>query len=133
MYIEINNNRKWKRSVDGIFAGVFQGLGESFNIQPNLLRLLWLVSVLFFGTGLLVYIIMALTLPREDQLLRYEEDKIFGVCKRISALTGLELAVVRFLTVISFIASIGTASIIYLILHFTLPKPMQKFKVYVDN
>ena len=133
MDIEVNKNRKWKRSLDGVFAGVFQGLGESFNIQPNLLRILWLMSVFFFGTGFLLYIVMALTLPREDQLLCFEEDKVFGVCKRISDLTDLELGVVRLLTVISLIASVGTASLIYIILHFTLPKKIQKLRVYIEK
>lgn len=129
MYIEINNNKKWKRSINGWFGGVFEGLGESFNIEPNILRGLWLLSAFFFGTGFLIYLVMALTLPREDQLMSYHEDKVFGVCKRIAELTGLELGVVRLLAVVSFIASAGTASLLYIILHFALPKPMQKIRI----
>ena len=129
MYIEINNNKKWKRSVNGWFGGVFEGLGESFNIEPNFLRALWLLSVFIFGTGFLVYLVLFITLPREDQLMSYHEDKIFGVCKRIAEQTGLELGVVRLLAVISFIASVGTATLVYIILHFTLPRPMEKIRI----
>ena len=129
MYIEINNNKKWKRSVNGWFGGVCEGLGESFGIEANLLRILWLASVFIFGTGLLVYIVLALTLPREDQFMSYHEDKIIGVCKRIAEQTGLELGFVRLLAVVSFIASAGTASLLYIILHFALPKPMQKITI----
>lgn len=126
MYIEVNSNKKWKRSIDGWLGGVCEGLGNSFNIEPNLIRILWVLSIFIFGTGLAIYLILALTLPREDQVMSYHEDKIFGVCKRIAELTGLELGVVRVLAVVSFFASAGTSVLLYIILHFVLPKPLKK-------
>ncbi len=48
------------------FAGVCGGIGEYFNIDPNIVRI---VAVLLgfgsFGTVLLVYIVAALLLPLE--------------------------------------------------------------------
>lgn len=122
MYIQETKIKKWKRSQNGWLAGVCEGLGESFDIHPNLIRVLWVASIIFFGTGILAYIILALTLPREDRLYEYQEDKVFGVCKRISDQSGIELALVRTLAVVSFVASLGTSLLLYLILHFVLPE-----------
>jgi len=122
MYVELNKAKKWKRSQNGWLAGVCEGLGESFDIHPNLIRILWVVSIIFFGTGILAYIVLALTLPREDRLYEYQEDKFFGVCKRISEQSGIELALVRTLAAVSFIASLGTSALLYLILNFVLPE-----------
>jgi len=54
-----------KRLVKGekkIF-GVCSGLGIYFDIDPTVVRLIFLVALLVFGTGLLLYIIRALILP----------------------------------------------------------------------
>lgn len=126
MFMQTSRTTKWKRSRNGWLAGVCEGLGESFEVKPNIIRVLWLISLFFFGTGILAYIILALTLPREDRLYEYQEDKLFGVCKRISEQSGLELPLVRTLAVVSFIASLGTSILLYLILNFVLPENEDK-------
>lgn len=126
MYDEVNNNKKWKRSESGWLGGVCQGLGNSFNIDPNLMRVIWLLSVFALGTGVLAYLILWFVLPSEDELMEYHENKILGVCKRIAEKTGLELAVVRVLTILSALASLGATALIYLILYFVLPKSSTK-------
>lgn len=58
--------KKLYRSRDNrMIAGVCGGLGEYFNVDPTLIRLIWaLVSVplAFFG-GIVVYIIAAIIIP----------------------------------------------------------------------
>ena len=44
-------------------GGVCGGLAEYFSIDPTILRLIWAVSILLFGTGLLVYIIAWAVIP----------------------------------------------------------------------
>lgn len=44
-------------------GGVCGGLGEYFNIDPTIIRLVWLLSILLFGTGLLVYVIAWILMP----------------------------------------------------------------------
>jgi phage shock protein C len=46
--------------------GVCGGLGYYFGIDPTLVRVLFLVAMLGFGTGLLLYIILALVMPEDN-------------------------------------------------------------------
>lgn len=43
--------------------GVCGGLGDYFDIDPTLVRALFLISVILFGTGILLYIILAIVMP----------------------------------------------------------------------
>ena len=51
---------------DRIICGVIGGVGEYFEIDPTLLRLVWLVIVIFSGVvpGLIVYILACFIVPR---------------------------------------------------------------------
>ena len=121
MVIEVKNRQKlFVRSIDGYFAGVCQGVAERFGVDPWVIRLLWIISVFAFGTGVFLYVLMALILPREDRLNDYDQDKILGVCRRISMRTGFDLGLVRLLTFMFGLVSLGTACIVYLIAHFVL-------------
>lgn len=54
-----------KRLVKGdkkIF-GVCSGLADYFDLDPTVMRIIFIVAFLFFGTGLLLYIILALVMP----------------------------------------------------------------------
>ncbi len=48
--------------------GVCGGLGEYFNTDATLIRILFVASVLLFGTGILLYIIMAIVMPDETNV-----------------------------------------------------------------
>lgn len=123
MIIEVNRkNKKWVRSTDGWFAGVFEGLGKTHSIDPNVLRLFWFASVFLFGSGLFLYLILALVLPREDKFEEYQDSKFLGVCKRISQNYGVELGLVRLLAVASLIISFGLTFFGYLVLWIFLPE-----------
>jgi phage shock protein C len=50
--------------------GVCGGLGEYFSLDPTLIRILFVISVLIFGTGLLLYIILAIVMPDEKNVTR---------------------------------------------------------------
>lgn len=44
-------------------AGVCGGIGEYLNLDPTVIRLIWVLLVFFAGTGLLAYLIAALIIP----------------------------------------------------------------------
>jgi phage shock protein C len=43
--------------------GVCSGIANYFDLDPTVMRLLFLIALLFFGTGLLLYVIMAVIMP----------------------------------------------------------------------
>jgi phage shock protein PspC (stress-responsive transcriptional regulator) len=112
----------WVRSTEGFVAGVFEGLGKSFDIDPNILRLIWVISVLFFGSGILIYLFVAWILPREDKLNEYNQKKIFGVCHVISHKSGIELGLVRLLAAGSLVLSFGLTFFAYIVLAIIMPE-----------
>ena len=58
--------KKLFRSVDNrMVCGVCGGIGKYFNIDPTLIRLIWVLVSLFGGGGLLAYIIAAIIIPEE--------------------------------------------------------------------
>ena len=50
-----------------VICGVCGGIGEYLNVDPTLIRLVWLLcSLVSCGTGLVVYIAAALIIPEDD-------------------------------------------------------------------
>ena len=103
------------RSPHGYLGGVCEGLGQRFSIEPNLLRLAWLVSTFIFGTGALLYLALWWLLPRSDDasfeptvwikgsnghkhppLARTDVDRKFlGVCGGLARRWELDPTIVR--------------------------------------
>ncbi|EAA0405525.1 PspC domain-containing protein [Listeria monocytogenes] len=54
----------YKSSSQKMIAGVCGGLAEYFGIEVTIIRLLWAGAVLFFGTGILLYIIATIIIPK---------------------------------------------------------------------
>ncbi|MEM7825225.1 MAG: PspC domain-containing protein [Candidatus Aenigmatarchaeota archaeon] len=50
-----------------IIAGVCGGLGEYFEIDPVLVRLLWILFTAAFGSGILAYIIAWIIIPEKNR------------------------------------------------------------------
>ena len=57
-------NRLVKSNDKKIF-GVCGGLGNYFDIDPTVVRIAFLVAFFGFGSGLLVYLILAVAMPSE--------------------------------------------------------------------
>lgn len=63
------NNKKLYRTEDNkILAGVCGGVAEYFNLDPTLVRVLWVAVSLFAGAGVILYIIMAIIVPVKSQV-----------------------------------------------------------------
>jgi len=52
-----------RSSADKKLGGVCAGLADYFDMDPTLVRVLWLLVVLCGGTGILLYIILWIALP----------------------------------------------------------------------
>jgi phage shock protein C len=59
--------RLYRSSKDRILGGVCGGLGGYFNIDPVIIRLLWVLFSLAYGTGILAYIIAWIIIPRNPK------------------------------------------------------------------
>jgi phage shock protein C len=53
-----------RSETDRVLAGVAGGIAERFGISSTLVRLAWLLSVLFGGLGVLVYLILWIVLSK---------------------------------------------------------------------
>ena len=62
--------KKLYRSSDRIVAGVCGGIAEYFDIDPTLIRVLYVFLSLFSVgfPGLLLYIILMILIPNHDQI-----------------------------------------------------------------
>jgi phage shock protein PspC (stress-responsive transcriptional regulator) len=59
--------RLYKSATDKKIDGVCAGIAKYFDIDPTLVRLLWVLGTLFVGAGILAYIIAAIIMPREPE------------------------------------------------------------------
>lgn len=128
------------RPRGALFAGVCAGLGRYFGVNPFWVRLAWVVSVLCYGSGFLLYLVMWWIMPREDRvpveptvwvrtpsgahppLLRTVYDrKIFGACGGIARRFAVDPAWVRLATLLLGTASVGVAFLVYLVAAVLLP------------
>ena len=50
-------------------AGVCLGIAEYFDLDVTLIRLLWVLAVIFGGTGLLAYIVGWIVMPEEPVMI----------------------------------------------------------------
>ena len=48
--------------------GVCGGLAEYLNIDPTIIRVLWAVLALAYGTGLLLYLVCAFVFPNKSDV-----------------------------------------------------------------
>lgn len=60
--------RLYRSRKDKILGGVCGGLAEYFNLDPVIVRLLWILLVLLAGTGVLVYVIAWIIVPLRKKI-----------------------------------------------------------------
>lgn len=62
----MNNVRRLYRSATNkVLGGVCYGMGTYFNMDPTIVRLLWVLFTLLGGAGILAYIICWIVIPEE--------------------------------------------------------------------
>ena len=62
----IDNNRKLYRSgKDKMICGVCGGLGDYLNVDPTLIRVLWVLLTCWAGMSIVAYLVAAIIIPME--------------------------------------------------------------------
>ncbi|WP_413568937.1 PspC domain-containing protein [Bdellovibrio sp. HCB117] len=115
-------NYRWVRASDGALAGVCKGLGTALGIETWIVRVIWLIAILWFGTGILLYLILAVCLPRVDKLDHALDGKLLGVCARIAKRYRIEVGLVRTGFVVMALVTFGVAILGYGLCYFLIPK-----------
>ncbi len=58
--------KRLRKNQNRMIFGVCGALGEYFKIDPTILRIAFAVALLAYGSGLLVYLILALLIPSNN-------------------------------------------------------------------
>lgn len=61
----MNPRRLYRSRRDRILAGVAGGMADYLEIDPTIIRILWIISIFFGGFTILLYIILAFIMPLE--------------------------------------------------------------------
>lgn len=61
----MNGKRLYLSNTDKKLAGICGGIAEFFGIDPTIIRVLWIICSLLFGSGILAYLICWLVIPRQ--------------------------------------------------------------------
>lgn len=64
----MSNKRLYKSTRDKKICGVCGGIAEYFGIDPTIVRLITVIIGLAWGSGVLVYLIMALVMPDDREI-----------------------------------------------------------------
>lgn len=121
---------------DKIIFGVCAGIGESFGVNANLIRIAFLISLLFGFLGFFLYLILAVILPKNNkkqEVVDVEEEKertkicrswekrmLAGVCGGFSNYFGWDVSLIRLAFVLMTMAG-GVGVLLYLFFWFIFP------------
>ena len=62
----MNTKRLHRSTTNKMFLGVCGGIAEYANLDPSLVRLLFVLLALLGGHGILIYLVLAAVLPPSD-------------------------------------------------------------------
>ncbi len=62
---DMPNKRLYRSRTERQIAGVCGGLGNYLGIDPTVVRLLFILGLVFVGGTLLAYLVLALVIPEE--------------------------------------------------------------------
>ena len=62
----MEEKKRLTRSDDKMIGGVCAGLAEYLDIDPTIVRIAWVLMVLFAGFGILLYVILWLIMPKQQ-------------------------------------------------------------------
>jgi len=80
--------RLFRNEEDEVVGGVCSGIGSYFGIDPVWIRLAFVIALIFFGTGILLYIILWIVIPEakttaDKLMMRGEQVTISNIEKNV--------------------------------------------------
>ena len=69
---DLRNMKLVKSRTNKMLTGVCGGIGELLGIDPTIIRLIWAALSLAGGTGIILYIIAAVIIPEDDDIIDAE-------------------------------------------------------------
>ena len=124
--------RRLVRSLtDRKLGGVCAGLAAYLDMDVAIVRVLAVVSIVFYGVGLFAYLVAWMVIPEGDTVASMQppsrrlhrsttDRRIGGVCGGVAEFLEADPTIVRLIWAISFFV-FGVGGILYLILWFVLP------------
>jgi len=67
----MNTKRLTRSATDRKISGICGGLGEYFNVDPVIFRIVFCFSIFMGGAGLIIYLIMLLVIPEKNPNFQY--------------------------------------------------------------
>lgn len=71
----MTNKKLYRNENDAVLGGVCNGLADYFEVDVTLIRVIFLVLGLFGGSGILIYLILWLVVPKKDGIVEIVDDK----------------------------------------------------------
>lgn len=64
-----NSKKRLYRVEEGSkLFGVCGGIAEYFDIDPTIIRIAWAILSVFYGAGIIAYLICALCMPKKSEI-----------------------------------------------------------------
>ena len=74
--VKLNRRKRLYRSrKQRSIAGVCGGIAEYLDVDPTLVRIVWLLLVAAGGPGLILYFVMAVVIPEEPEFVQTTAEK----------------------------------------------------------
>lgn len=89
----VMKEKLYRSQKDNVITGVCGGLGDYFGIDPILIRLGFVLLTVWGGSGVVVYIVMALLIPKEKgrEMAINKENKVEELVEEVGGkMRGLE-------------------------------------------
>ena len=123
-----NMNRLHRSKNNKSIAGVCAGIAETFGIEPLLVRSVFLVSLFWGGSGLILYFILWLILPEREsenlpqiKLYRSRNDKfVAGVCGGLGKYLNWDPSIIRLIFIVMFLYA-GSGVLLYILMWILIP------------
>ena len=125
------DSKKLHRNIsDKVIAGVASGISNYFQVDPIIIRIIFLASLFIGGFGFFAYIICWIGIPAKDgseqiitkRYYRDMDDKVIGgVAMGIAKYFSVDVSIIRILFLVSIFFG-GFGLIVYFILWFITPE-----------